>query len=290
MRVTWWHKVILFILTQGFELTVQSKGKQVGQEPKASHPGLLLSKVCFLAGSVKWNDTLHVCELISMYMYVLIITPIVSFQVRWRSRGLWLRNKWHNVWILQAEDVKDIQLSSKVTALSPFKRQNICHLVIRAIFYDSCTMDQRSLPPFSQWILYERVCIFEWHCLWQMMKDGRRHRETFSANEIVWPTSFSAIHFSKDTERAFMQVNHDWSLKWKRVVSEGRVASIIYYTRVARHLGGNAVFQAYKTEPFWCWWGYCCVFGTCLFPSILTDEKEYVSRRFRSMGGDIKSE
>lgn len=86
----------------------------------------------------------------------------------------------------------------------------------------------------------------EWHCFCQTT-DWRRHREKCCANEIVWPTSFSAILFSKDTERAFIQVNHDWSLKWKRVFSEGRGASIIYYTGVARHLGDNAVLQAYKT-------------------------------------------
>lgn len=96
--------------------------------------------------------------------------------------------------------------------------------------------------------IYMKVSVrhFEWHCFCQTA-DWRRHREKCCANEIVWPTSFSAIHFSKDTERAFIQVNHDWSLKWKRGFSEGRGASIIYYTGVARHLGDNAVLQAYKT-------------------------------------------
>lgn len=95
---------------------------------------------------------------------------------------------------------------------------------------------------------YMKVSVrrFERHCFCQTA-DWRRHREKCCANEIAWPTSFSAIHFSKDTERAFIQVNHDWSLTWKKGFQKERGASIIYYTGVARHLGDNALLQAYKT-------------------------------------------
>lgn len=69
---------------------------------------------------------------------------------------------------------------------------------------------------------------FEWHCFCQTA-DWRRHREKCCANEIVWPTSFSAIHFSKDTERAFIQVNHDCSPKWKRVFRRKRSIHYLLY-------------------------------------------------------------
>lgn len=177
------------------------------------------------------------------------IMPMLCFQVGWRPHRLWPRNKRHNDWSLQAKDVKDIQLISEVTTLSPFKHYCYPALLLYGLYFTI------SLP----WI--SRLCIrllgefcmkvsvrhFEWHCFCQTA-DWRRHREKCCANEIVWPTSFSAIHFSKDTERAFIQVNHDWSLKWKKAFfSEGRGTSIIYYTGVARHLGDNAVLQAYKT-------------------------------------------
>lgn len=103
-----------------------------------------------------------------------------------------------------------------------------------------------SLPLWETFYMRVSVRHFEWHCLCQTA-DWRRHIEKCCANEIAWPTSFSAIHFSKDTEGAFIQVNHHWSLKWKRGFSEGRGTSIIYYSGVARHLGDNAVLQAYKT-------------------------------------------
>lgn len=106
-----------------------------------------------------------------------------------------------------------------------------------------------SLPPSlspRDFRMKASVRHFEWHCLCQT-PDWRRHMEKCCANEIAWPTSFSAIHSSKDTGGAFIQVNHDWSLKWKRGFSAGRGASIIYYSGAARHLGDNAVLQAYKT-------------------------------------------
>lgn len=79
--------------------------------------------------------------------------------------------------------------------------------------------------------------------------DCHRCSEKCCANEIVWPTFYCSTHFSRDTERAFIQVNHDWSLKWeKRGFSQGRRASIIYHAVVARHLGYNAALQAYKTH------------------------------------------
>lgn len=132
---------------------------------------------------------------------------------------------------------------------SIYRFQPPCY--IWAIFYQRPAMDQQSphpiphLPP-RHLRMKASVRHFEWHCLCQTL-DWRRHMEKCCANEIAWPTSFSAIHFSKDTGGAFIQVNHDWSLKWKRGFSVGRGASIIYYSGVARHLGDNAVLQAYKT-------------------------------------------
>lgn len=69
--VTRWNKVVLLIPAYCFELTAQSKEKQVGQREKAI--SLLgpssFHKVGFLAGSVQQYDTLH----------ALNITPLPSF-------------------------------------------------------------------------------------------------------------------------------------------------------------------------------------------------------------------
>lgn len=171
--------------------------------------------------------------------------PVPCFLDGRRPCRWWPRNRWHNDWTLQATDIKDVQLNSEVT---PLKHYCFCPCVVYVPYFTNSLLWISTLCILFLREFYMKVSLrhFEWHCSCQTT-DWRRHREKCCANEIVWPTSFSAIHFSKDTEGAFIQVNHDWSLKWKRGFSEGRGASIIYYTGVARHLRDNAVLQAYKT-------------------------------------------